>query len=501
MIDEEDPSMVEIPTLDPSEAPRARRWDALVLGSGLSALVAAARISATGQRVLVVEEEARTTLPPAVKEPFFLGGLRDQGLLDATMRALTVPLIDRRRIGNERLAYQIAADPYRVDFGQPILTAEELVAWGLAKPDDAQMLVRRRVEASETERAMLYESPFVRIGRRSAGAGRPAAGENPSAAPLGDHKRGLPGEVVAAQGPLAQVMQAEIRALSNLGTRTPSPEAQARLLGLALAGGSGFADDPPWLIDLFRKRVTALYGDMRTLPGDFEFVQVAGQPGIRVLRTGEIWLGRALVLGAAPSALRDAYGDEPGRPAPSLLERGTRRGYRAVFLFRVATSILPEGMGARVILPGNLGHDPHADDKPAAETAGITAAVTAYPCQTHPGRVDLVARAVLPEASPETLEDQLQILRQDIAGRLQALMPFCGDGLAQIDLKLPAWDSDDGWLEDPLHDSGWPGEVDLRLSGKPPIYLLDRAGAAGLGLEGDLLLGWRGGDAIAGALS
>ena len=92
--------MVEIPTLDPSEAPRARRWDALVLGSGLPALVAAARISATGQRVLVVEEEARTTLPAAVKEPFFLSGLRDQGMLDATMRALTVPLIDRRRIGN-----------------------------------------------------------------------------------------------------------------------------------------------------------------------------------------------------------------------------------------------------------------------------------------------------------------------------------------------------------------------------------------------------------------
>ena len=140
--------MVEIPTLDPSEAPRARRWDALVLGSGLSALIAAARISAAGQRVLVVEEEARTTLPPALKEPFFLGGLRDQGLLDATLRTLAVPLIDRRRIGNERLAYQLAADPLRIDVGQPLVTAEELVSWGLAKPDDAQVLVRRLVEAS-----------------------------------------------------------------------------------------------------------------------------------------------------------------------------------------------------------------------------------------------------------------------------------------------------------------------------------------------------------------
>ena len=42
--------MVELPLLDPSEAPRARRWDALILGSGISALIAATRIGAVGQR-------------------------------------------------------------------------------------------------------------------------------------------------------------------------------------------------------------------------------------------------------------------------------------------------------------------------------------------------------------------------------------------------------------------------------------------------------------------
>ena len=71
--------MAEIPVLDPSEAPRARRWDALVLGSGLRAQAAAARIAAGGLRVLVVEEAARTTLPPAMREPFFLGGLARRG--------------------------------------------------------------------------------------------------------------------------------------------------------------------------------------------------------------------------------------------------------------------------------------------------------------------------------------------------------------------------------------------------------------------------------------
>jgi len=473
---------MEIPTLDPSEAPRARRWDAVVLGSGLAALVAAARISAAGQRVLVVEEEARTTLPPAVKEPFLLSGLRDQGILDATLRALTVPLIDRRRIGAERLAYQIAADPIRMDVGQPVTTAEELVSWGLAKPEDAQLIVRRMLEASEIERAALYEAPFVRIGRRSV---VPSRG-------TGDHKRGLPGEVAGANGDLARLIASQIRALSNLGASQPAPEAQARLLGLGLAGGAGFADDPPWLVDLFRKRVTALYGDMRTLPGDFELVQVAGQPGIRVVRSGEIWLGRSLVLGAPPSSLRDAYGDDPLRPAPSVLERPAGRAYRGVFLFRVSTATLPDGMGARVILPGSTGADGRA---------APTAAVTAYPCQTHPNRVDLVARAVIENVSPENLADELARLQDDIASRLRALMPFCGDGLSQIDFDRPRWDSDDGWLEDPSSDRGWPGDVDLRLSNKPNIYCLDRSGAAGLGLEGDLLLGWRGGDAIAAELS
>ena len=482
--------MVEIPLLDSSEAPRARRWDALILGSGIPALVAAARIGRAGQRVLVVEEEARTKLPATLREPFFLAGLRDEGVLDACLRTLTVPLIDRRRFAAERLAYQIAADPYRLEIGQPSVTAEELVTWGLAKPDDAQTLVRRLVESSEIERELLLEAPFVRIGRRVAGSrGGPG---------IGNHRRGLPGDAAVATGPLGQVIAAQIRSLSNLGQSSPSPEAQARLLGLGLAGGAGFADAPPWLADLLRKRVTALYGDFRTLTGEFELVSVAGQPGLRVIRTGEIWLGRSLVLAAPLSALRDTLGDEPMRPAPRVLDRPGRRGYRGVFLYRIPTTILPEGMSARVILPGTRS-DPSL--KPEAEGDDPSVTITAFPSQTRPGWVDLVARAMVPAADPASLAKQLSDLGRSIAARLEALMPFCGDQLHHIEATPPQWDSDDGWLEDPAPGIGWPTEIDLRLSTRPPIYHLDRAAVAGLGLEGDLLLGWRGGDAIAGALA
>jgi hypothetical protein len=468
--------MSELPVLDPSEAPRARRWDALILGSGIRAQVAAARIAAAGLRVLIVEEARRTTLPASMREPFFLGGLRDKGVLDALLRKLSVPLIDRRRIVNERLAYQIAADPLRLDVGQPAVTADELVTWGLSKPDDAMTLLRHLFEASEIERELLLESAFVRRGRRL-GVGR-------NARAIGHHKRGLPAEASAATGELRRILDAQIRALSNLGQTRPTPEAQARLLGLGLAGGAGFADQPPWLLDLLRKRVTSLYGDYRSVSSRFELVSVSGQPGIRVSSSGEIWLGRVLILGAALSELRDFSQCADRGRSPAFLEAQISRSYRAALLFRVPTEFLPEGMSARLILPG-------AGDSSAALT------VTAFPSLSHPKRIDLVARRMIRDAEPARLDEQIATLRSEIAERLRDLMPFCGDRLDAIDVETPRWDSDDGWLEDPRPGQGWPGETDLRISAHPPIFHLDRAAVAGLGLEGDLLLGWRAGDAIA----
>ncbi len=478
--------MVEIPELDSREAPRARRWDAVVLGSGIRAMVAAARISAAGHRVLVVEESARSALPAALREPFFLGGLRDGGVLDACLRLLTVPLIDRRRIEPERLAYQIAADPYRLEVGHPTRTSEELVDWGLCESDAARALVRHVYEASEIERRLLLEAPLVRLGRRL-GGGRSSAG-------MGSHKRGLPGDVASAEGELKRVLEAQTEALANLGQRSPTPEARARLLGLALAGGAGFADEPPWLVDLLRKRVTARFGDFRSVNGGFTLVSVSGQPGIRIDLTGELWLGRALVLAAPPSAIRDLYAHDPRRrtdpnaPIPSVLAEASSRAYRASFLFRIPTALLPEGMSGRLILP-------------SSESGESTIAVTAFPSQAHPSRVDLVARARLLVSDPAELTDGRSALRQRVRERLQALMPFVEDDLASIELDAPLWDSDDGWLEDPSAGRGWPSEIDLRLSTRPPVYHLDRACVGGLGLEGDLLLGWRGGDAIAQELS
>jgi hypothetical protein len=74
-------------------------------------------------------------------------------------------------------------------------------------------------------------------------------------------------------------------------------------------------------------------------------------------------------------------------------------------------------------------------------------------------------------ASPDQLPKQRAALSEPIQRRLEALMP--------IEVPAPQLDNDDGWLEDPKPGGGWPGEIDLRLSSRPPIYHLDRAAIAG----------------------
>jgi hypothetical protein len=80
------------------------------------------------------------------------------------------------------------------------------------------------------------------------------------------------------------------------------------------------------------------------------------------------------------------------------------------------------------------------------------------------------------------------------------LMPFAEGRFERVREPQPRWD-DDGRLPDPSPGHGWPADAELRLPTKQPVYLLDRAAVAALGFEGDLLLGWRAGDAIAADLA
>ena len=426
--------------------------------------------------MLVIEEDRARNLHPALREPFMMTGVRDQGVLDTLLRDLKIPLIDQRRIENERVALQVVSPKARLDLGGPGVTAHELVAWGFCDREEAGALVRSLVESTETERKILLESPAVKLGRR---IGRPRL------AGTGASLRGLPGDLANPPEGLVPVFDGISTALANLGATPPSPEARARLLGSSLAGGSGFADGPPWLHGILRRRVESLYGDFRTLGSKFELVSLDAHPAIRIPSTGELWVGRALIVGAPGGALSACLDPDIAR---GLFGEPRPYARRIALHLRAAPELLPQGMCPRLVLPGEGG----AGDDHGPGRGTMTLNVSFDP-QTG-GPLELVARTRM---APEADEDEV---RQAMQARIHELMPFSEGRLEERPYERPRWDDDD-WLEDPVRGEGWPAEVDCRLPGREPAYRLDRAGIAGVGLEGDLLLGWRAGDAIADELS
>jgi len=455
---------------------RARRWDVVVLGSALPGLIAAVRLAMGRLRVLLIEEEAAARLPFGVREPFFLAGASG-GVLDTVLRALALPLIDRRRLQPRPLAYQVVLPGARIDLGVPALTSEELVAWGLAKPETARALVRGLAEAAAGERDALLEAAIVRTSRLP-GLGRGAASPR-----LPRHARGLPDEVSHPVAELATLFEAQVRALVHVASQTPPPEARARLLGGALEGGASFESAEESLLGLLRRRLQALHGEIRQLPGRFELVSVGELAGVAPAKSDDVWFGRALVLNTPLGPLTDwlTAPTPPGLAPDFLPAAGALRRVGWVAL-QIESEVLPEGMARRVIRVGD----------PTRPLLGANLLRIALFPERQEREVLAIASFLLPDAE---LEQDLE-LEHEVVEAVLELMPFARGRVRRLaPLPRPRWD-DDLALEDPAPGSGWPGEVDLRLLSRPPVYRLAREQVGVLGVEGDCLLGWRAGEAI-----
>ena len=109
---------------------------------------------------------------------------------------------------------------------------------------------------------------------------------------------------------------------------------------------------------------------------------------------------------------------------------------------------------------------------------------------TEQEAADLVASVVV------HAEANLERLEAEVEAAVAGLLPFADGQLERIPVATPRWD-DDALLADPARGASWPQSTELRLGTRQAIYSLDRAAVAGLGTDGDLLLGWRAGDAIA----
>lgn len=447
---------------------RVRRWDVIVLGSALPGLVAAARLAMGSLRVLVIEEEAAARRPSSEREPFFLPA---GGIVDACLRELTLPLIDRRRLEATPLAYQVVLPTARIDVGAPPRVAQELIAWGLAKPEAARTLVRGLAEAGAAERAALLEAPFVRAGSLRA----LVRGVGTTRAPR--HARGLPVEAAHPTEALAAFFDAQVRALANTASPTASPEARARLLGAPFEGGLLFAAAGESLAALFERRLTALRVETRVVGERFELVGTPELAGIAPRHAGEFWLARALVLNAPAAPLARTL-REGGAAVPEFLDPDAPGGRRVTLRLRAPPEVLPEGMARRVI---------HV--APAEEPGEPRVTTIALSPVSDGHAFEIRASASAADRARSAADAALERAVLD-------LMPFSATRLTRLpEAPAPRWD-DESWLEEPGSGSGWPAEAELRLASHPPVYRLARPAVGMLGVEGELLLGWRGGDAL-----
>lgn len=477
-----------LPAISSTETFRVRRWDAVILGGALPGLIAASRLARRGCRVLVLEEAGAARGFAGLREPFLVTGAEPEGVLGTCFEALGIPLIERRRFAAEEIALQVAMPDARVDIGLLQRTADELTAWGLAKPEPARALLLALETAARAEREAMLRSPIVRRGVRptAPAPGRPGSGTDGGERSRAT-RRGLPAELGAASEPVRRMFGAALRALSNLGAAPPSDAASARLLGGLLAGGTVQGGTDGWLRGLMRRRAESLFTEFREVDGPIRFVSVAGQPGVAVGGSDEIWAGRALVLNAPRAALADALDQSP---VPAFLDVPPVRRRRVWMHWRAARGLLPECMSDRVVCTPD----------PAASTGRIGAvALRVFRGAAGRDRVDLLASTVGPMETDGSGADTKRMEAQ-IEATVRTLLPLAGDGLERIPVVEPLWDSD-SLLADPQGDETWPAEVDLRLTSRPAVYALDRAWVGGLGFEGDVLLGWRGGDAIAGELA
>jgi hypothetical protein len=431
-------------------------------------------------RVLVAEEETAARAADLPRDPFFLTSGGSETVLGACLQALGIPMIDRRGFEVDPTAYQVLFPEARIEVGGIAATAEELVAWGLAKPERAREIVRALEAASQAECEAMLEAPIVRRGvfrglPRGAAAGRSSR-----------HPRGLPESVANPPSELAPFFEAQVRVLSGMAEGTPSPEALAHLLGSGLQGGATFREPGTTLRGLLRRRVETLHGEFRTIGSPFEFVEVGDHPGIARLGPRDIWLGRALLLNA-PASLVARSLEGWDRPAPAFLEGPLPRHRRLTVHLRSQQDVVPEGLAQRAILVS----DP---DAPPVGTNAIALAL--HPSPRGNLFTEVLASALVADEQKDLAEDAARIEEA-----VRSLMPFSEGRISRVSAPArPRWD-DESALPAPGPGDGWPGEVEIRTPGRQPVYRLPREGLAGLGLEGDLLLGWRAGDAIRDDLS
>ena len=419
-----------------------QRSDVLVLGSSLGGLVAATYLAHAGLRVVLVEEECLAKRPPLLREPFALTGLESGGAVQRVMRELALPLIEQRRVAQQDVALQVLLPHARIDVhaGRREL-ARELAAYRLCEPNEARAFFEAADLRGDDLRARLLEGEpsetsgaFVqRLFARASRSAPPESGLD--AIPDG----------------LGPVVEAIVAGLSRLVPNAALGRDAALLLRATRDGGFFMPDAGAPFVDLFRRRLLALHGEIRST-AEFALVSERGDLGLELPR-GRLF-ARAVVL-AAPLELVRRMGAETGS-VPRWLSARTPPVDMTARLFRAEPDSLPVGLAARaVVAPGPPEAFHWLARHPDPVQKGVEWVLVGGP-----------GAARLPADLP-----------------LGDLSPFPGGGITPVDLgPTPRWDRDSSDHRFLAPRSGG------NLRAKPAVVAVGAELAPSLGFEGEMLL-------------
>lgn len=474
--------------LDARETHRVRRWDAVVVGGALPGLVAATRLAMRGSKVLVIEEDSAVTAFAGLKEPFLMTGAATDSVLGACLSAIGIPLIDRRNLSSELLAYQIAWPGARVNIGDLERTAQEIECWGLAERQTSRDLLTALETSAAAEGARLLSPRLASTTRRGSRGANVTSRSQTSTNTPADQNVEL---AIAAAPGLAPLIDAQSRALADFGRCPPGAPARNRLLGAALNGAVMLSGKEPWLASLLRQRIEARHGEFRQLSGTFRIVQTGKLPALVADESRDVCAARALIINAPASSLVDMgchTGRESGRgtgrtaTAKNWLQGSAPTGRRLSLHLRGNRKLLPASMASRVIC---------VRDASAPMNGTNVVRVRTF---DRGAEVDLIADASGPF---EALDAERAL--EEIQRSVVSLLPLGDEGWLRIAVPAPLWDRSD-LLTDPSDTDSDPIPGLRRPLSRVPAYILDRSQSAQHGFEGDLLLGWQAGDAIAAKL-
>jgi hypothetical protein len=420
------------------------RCDVLVLGSSLGALAAGTTLARTGMRVVLVEEELHAKRASLLREPFLLTGLEAGGPVDALLRELAIPLLERRELAFDPLAAQVVLhDDVRLDVGGGRKAlASEIEALELAGAAPSQAWFEASDAAGDALRERLRDAPPQ--------PARALPGRLPGLWREGSLDAPTPPAAPPALEPLLGALEWSLSGLA-LPVR---PAARSLLLRGTRDGASRTLHAGRGLLDLFRRRFVDLHGEVRSAAA--LGVRTEGREvGVELAR--DRIFARALLLGAPREPLArvaEEAGDVPrwlsAAPPPQRLDRR---------VLRAEAQALPIGMGSRVIAVPN-----------------------------GPATVWSLARFLDPtDAATEWVVASGPGAPQVAAGEgLGGLAPFAEGRIVAIDPgPEPRWDLDGVALRFP--EARAP-EVVKR---GPLVLCVGPERAPELGFEGELLLGRR----------